>query len=140
VASYRGRLSDMSRNAVFGSPSRRLVDAHAAVLKTNNLVKSAMRPGITGDELYRIGLECMRSHGYHLLTQQVGHGVGCNSNEPPFLSKGMRDCLRPNMILTVEIPLRLLDVGSINVEDMLLVTEDGVEPLTTLVGELQRLG
>jgi Xaa-Pro aminopeptidase len=140
VASYQGWLSDMSRNAVFGVPSPRMVDAHDAVRKTNALVQSAIRPGISCDELYRIGAAYMQTRGYRMLTEQVGHGVGRNSNEPPFLTHGVKDRLQPDMIVTVEIPLRLVDVGSINVEDLLLVTEEGNEPLTTMTADLQRLG
>jgi len=140
VASYRGWLSDMSRNAVFGEPSARMIDAHDAVWKTNTLVQQAIRPGVSCDELYRLGFEYMHRRGYRMLTEQVGHGVGRNSNEPLFLTHGVQERLEPNMVVTVEIPLRLADVGSINIEDLLLVTEDGNEPLTTMTGELQRLG
>lgn len=141
VASYRGWFSDMSRNAVFGAPSELMVDAHDAVWKANTLVQSAIRPGVTCDELYRLGFEYMMGRGYRMLTEQVGHGVGCRaSNESPFLTHGVMECLQPNMVVTVEPPLRLADVGSINVEDLLLVTEDGNEPLTTMTRELQRIG
>ena len=140
VASYRGWLSDMSRNAVFGTPSQQMQDAHAAVCETNAFVRSAVHPGVTGDDLYRLGFNHMRERGYRLLTQQVGHGVGRNSNERPFLAPGVMELLQPNMVITVEPALRLVEVGSINVEDMLVVTQEGSESLTTMTGVLQQIG
>jgi Xaa-Pro aminopeptidase len=87
-------------------------------------------------DLHRIGSQMMEGAGFQLFTLMVGHGVGRDVHEWPLLVADSDDTLEAGMTLSVEIPLRLQGVGSINVEDVVLVTEDGNESITTLDREL----
>jgi Xaa-Pro aminopeptidase len=73
------------------------------------------------------------------LVPQAGHSIGRDVHEPPFLTPDDYTVLEPNMIIDVEIAMRVKGIGSINVEDEVLITEEGSETITTLTRELIRI-
>ena len=82
----------------------------------------------------------LKKAGYESLSPQTGHGLGRDVHEPPMLAAWNEMVLEPNMVVVFEPTIRLVGLGSVNVEDMVLITEDGNEPLTTSVRELVRCG
>jgi len=137
---YRYYLCDMSRVAVFGTPSGELVRAHAAVVKANKATAKAVKPGVKCSDLHSVAVNILKKEGYTPLLSIVGHGVGIDVHEPPFLSSGNSATVEPGMVIAIEIALRIMGVGSVNVEDEVLVTEDGNTPITTMRRDLQNLG
>jgi Xaa-Pro dipeptidase len=133
---YGGYVCDMSRVGVLGDPQPELLGAMNATLLTYQAVRGAVRAGARVGDLHRIGSQMMEGAGFQLFTLMVGHGVGRDVHEWPLLVADSDDTLEAGMTLSVEIPLRLQGVGSINVEDVVLVTEDGNESITTLDREL----
>lgn len=136
----RSYCCDMSRVAVLGKPSEEAARYHASVLKTNERVRGAVKPGAKCCDLYALAAKTMRSQNCRLLTPQAGHSVGREAHERPFLTESNGTVLEPGMVITVEIPMRIKGVGSINIEDELLVTRDGNETLTNLSRELVAAG
>ena len=135
-----GYLCDISRVAIFGEPSQEAVRAHHAVLHTNEALRRAVGPGVRCSDLFHLGMEKINEAGFHMLTPQAGHSIGRSPHEPPFLTSTDNTVLEPNMIVVVEPTLRVEGVGSINVEDLVLVTPDGSEPITTFQRELYQAG
>lgn len=129
---YEGYYCDMSRVAVLGKPSEKAVRYHAAVLKTNEAVRASIKPGVKCSDLYRVAAETMRSENCTIVIPIVGHGVGRECHEHPFLSETNHAMLESGMEVNVEIAMRVKGVGSINIEDEVLVTKDGNELITTL--------
>ena len=76
-------------------------------------------------------MQMFEEEGYDSLTPQAGHSLGRTVHEPPFLVEGSNRPLEPGMIVVVEPTMRVQGVGSINIEDTTLVTEDGCESLTS---------
>jgi Xaa-Pro aminopeptidase len=136
---YLDYVCDMSRVAVLGRPTGELRRVHDAVLTANRAVRSAIEPGIRCSELYWVGQRVMQQAGYDLFIPIVGHGVGRDVHEPPFLSAENDSIIQVGMVLTVEIALRVSGLGSVNVEDEVLVTESGSELITTASPELMVL-
>jgi Xaa-Pro aminopeptidase len=62
----------------------------------------------------------------------TGHGVGLDIHEGPTLSTTSENVLEPGMIVTIEPGVYLPGVGGVRVEDLLVVTKDGAENLTSL--------
>ena len=137
--SFTQYICDMSRVAVLGRASDELRRTHDAVLRTYEAVRRAIEPGIRGHQLHAIGKTEMSQAGRELFLPTVGHGVGRDVHEPPFLSADCQWILEPGMVMTVEIALRIEGLGSINVEDEVLVTDDGHELITTMSPALRIL-
>ena len=126
-----GYLSDMSRSLAWGGPpSSEARKAHQAILRMNQELTAAIRPGAIPSELYRLCARLFEEEGYASLTPQAGHSLGRTAHEPPFLVEGYDRPLEKGMVVAVEPTMRVKGVGSINIEDTVLVTEDGHEVLT----------
>ena len=136
--SYKGYVCDMSRSLAFGGKvSDAARRAHAVIHQANQALRKALRPGVTGREMYRLCMQTIEDAGYRPLTRQAGHSVGRTVHELPCLNDENDSPLEPDMVLTIEPCLRVEDVGSINIEDLMLVTEDGAECLTPVPRELE---
>ncbi|MFO8151204.1 MAG: M24 family metallopeptidase [Trueperaceae bacterium] len=62
---------------------------------------------------------------------RLGHAIGLDVHEPPFLTAGDDTPLREGMLFTVEPSITRFDTFSARVEDVVVVRPDGGEPLTT---------
>ena len=104
--------------------------------------RAAVRPGITGRELFDATCDLFESAGY--ATQRtsesseevdgfqfsLGHGVGLEVHEAPPLGLAGRDPLVVGDVLAIEPGLWDKRVGGVTFEDLVLVTETGSELLT----------
>ena len=128
--SYQGYICDMSRVALLGKPNQKTTRVCSAVLQTSKAVKNEVKPGVKCSHLYDLATYEIQKHGYQLYVPAAGHGVGRDVHEPPFLTKSSDAPLAPGMVITVEIEVRARDVGIINIEDEILITDKGYSPIT----------
>ena len=135
-----GYLVDMARTYVIGELPEKLVRAYDMAVKVMRNIESATRPGATAGDLYEIGLE-MASHspfaanfmgapGYNV--KFIGHGVGIEADEFPFIAKGSRTILAPGMTFALEPKFVFPSQGAVGLENTYLVTESGFEKLTLM--------
>ena len=136
---HAGYVCDMSRVGVLGSPSPELSIAVEAVREAYQCVRAAVRAGARTGDLYNLGAQVMQSKGFALFLSSVGHSVGRDVHEWPYLLTNSNDYLLEGMVLTVEVELRQEGLGCINIEDMVLVTEDGSELISTMDPGLYRI-
>src|SRR5207253_9501221 len=66
-----------------------------------------------------------------LRLHRTGHGFGLGNHEPPWIAEGSTDVLAPNMVISIEPGLYQTGVGGYRHSDTFLVTDDGVQRLTT---------
>ena len=134
---YKGYPCDMSRARVFGKPSAEMVRAHDIVRTTNEALREAIGPGAKCSDVYRLGLELNERDGLKLLNPFIGHSIGREQvHQYPCLMESDDTLLEPGMVMVVEPTIRLEGIGSINIEDMVLVTDAGHEDITTLGRQL----
>ena len=92
---------------------------------------AAIRPNVTGVEVDRVARDSLAEHN---LNQYFGHGLGhslgLEIHEEPRLSKAGETLLQPNMLITDEPGVYIPGWGGIRIEDTVLITTDGAEPLT----------
>jgi Xaa-Pro aminopeptidase len=137
VGIYEGYYSDISRVAAFGRhPDEEARRAHAAILEANAALRREAGPGVRCGDLHRLTCESLEQRGYHLLAPYAGHGIGRDVHEPPFLGADDETRLEPGMVLDFEPTMRVAGVGSVNIEDMVLITDNGCEALTNLSRDL----
>jgi Xaa-Pro aminopeptidase len=130
---YKGYPCDLSRARVLGEPSPEMAKAHDVIRTTNEALREAIGPGVKCSDLYWLGVQMMGRGGLKLLNPYIGHAIGREqAHQYPFLMACDDTVLEPGMVIVPEPTLRLEGVGSINIEDMVLVTEDGHEDITTM--------
>lgn len=132
-----GYCSDMTRTIVIGEPEERHLLIYDLVLKAQVEAVEAVAPGKTGAELDAIAREIIAEAGYgDYFGHGLGHSVGLEVHENPRLSKTDQTVLAPGMIVTVEPGVYLPGFGGVRIEDLVVVTEDGHEVLTSSFKEL----
>ena len=145
-----GCWADMTRTFVNGRVSDEVAALREVVLEAMEIARAAVRPGILGKELYDMAAEIVERAGYatkrtappgETLTTgfyfSLGHGVGLEVHEPPLLGLAGDEPLVPGDVLAIEPGIEGLEgIGGVRFEDLLLVTEDGSETLTSYPYEL----
>lgn len=137
VFAYRGYLSDHARIFSIGALPEELAQAHAAMLELQKRIMQMAAPGTASGAVYDFALEQAERAGYgrHFMgvgserIRFVGHGVGLELDEFPFLNAGQRLQLQAGMVIALEPKLVFPGKGVVGIENTHLVTPDGLEPL-----------
>jgi Xaa-Pro aminopeptidase len=132
-----GYHSDMTRTVAFGDPGPRLREVYEVVRRAQRAGVDAVRPGVTGHEvdglvrgiLIEAGLEDGIQHS-------LGHGVGLEIHEAPWLRPGWTERLPRGAVVTVEPGIYLPGEGGVRIEDMVEVTVDGPRVIPTTTKDL----
>ncbi len=134
-AMFDGYHSDMTRTVAFGEPGDEMRTIYEAVRAGQQAGVEAIRSGAnTGlvDDASRAPLQAIgRDYGH-----ATGHGCGLEVHEAPTVRKGGADILVAGMTVTVEPGIYVPGLGGVRIEDLLAVTDDGFEVLTTSPKEL----
>ena len=137
-----GVYSDMTRTYVVGTPSDELLEYHRLCKEALDRTTEAAGPGVNGRALMQIACDIFDAAGYPTqLTKKpgevlesgffhgLGHGVGLEVHERPWMSV-VGDDLIPGDVITLEPGLYRAGYGGLRLEDILIVTDDGVEVVT----------
>jgi Xaa-Pro aminopeptidase len=130
-ARYAGYHADMTRTVVVGPPQPWQTELHSQVAQVQQACRERTRPNATPAELGSLAQDRIEALGRRLV-HGLGHGVGLEIHEDPFLmpASPARE-LAEAMCITVEPGIYLPDHGGVRIEDTVLVTSSGNEPLTT---------
>lgn len=135
VTVARGYHNDLTRTYAVGQPPHRAKEAYQAVRRAQAAAIEAARPGVRCGELDRIARQVIGEAGFgECFIHRLGHGIGLECHEPPYLVRGNEEELRPGMCMTVEPGIYVRGEFGIRLEDEILITEDGCELIS---GELQ---
>ena len=138
VGGWEGYLADATRTFFRGTPNPQLAEALAECESILTELEELMRPGVTAEDLYLRGLELATEAGFgdHWMghgpgrVRFVGHGVGLEINERPFLAQGFSAPLEFGNVIAVEPKLVFPGVGAVGVENTYVVDRDGPVQLT----------
>jgi len=123
-----GFTNDLTRTYALGEPSPRAKQAYQAVRRAQTAAIEAARPGVACGELDRIARAVITEAGFgEFFTHRLGHGMGIECHEPPYLVGGNAEKLRPGMCMTVEPGTYVPGEFGVRIEDDILITEDGCE-------------
>ena len=138
VFACNGYLSDHTRIFSLGPLSPEFIDAHAAMLEVQQMVKRLATPGIASGTLYEQALAKASELGYadHFMgaagrerIRFVGHGIGLEVDEYPFLAAGQDLPLQEGMTIALEPKLIFPGQGVVGIENTHVVRQDGLEQL-----------
>jgi Xaa-Pro dipeptidase len=134
---YRSYHTDLARIACLGEPSQKAKKYHSCILAGQAAALEILRSGVRASRLFERAMEATRREGLrHYERHNVGHGIGLEFYDPPFLTADNNLQLEKNMVLCVETPYYELGFGGVQVEDMVLVTDTGFEFLSDLKREI----
>ena len=123
-----GFTNDLTRTYALGEPSPRAKQAYQAVRRAQAAAIEAARPGVACGELDRIARAIITEAGFgEFFTHRLGHGMGIEGHEPPYLVGGNAERLRPGMCMSVEPGTYVPGEFGVRIEDDILITEDGCE-------------
>ena len=129
-----GYSSDISRTFVLGKPTQRMTDVFEIELAAQTAALSAARPGATCESVDAAARRVITDAGfgpdYKFFSHRVGHGMGMDGHEWPYLVRGNTLALRPGMVFSDEPGIYIPGEFGIRLEDDMLITESGAELFT----------
>ncbi|HEV8306895.1 MAG TPA: Xaa-Pro peptidase family protein [Methylomirabilota bacterium] len=138
---YRGYWSDIGRTRVLGRASADHLRTYAAIRAGQDAAVAAVRPGTRVGDLFALAVDTIRQAGIpHFRRHHVGHGIGLEMYEAPLIVEGSDERLEAGMVLNVEVPYYESGYGGFQIEDTVLVTEDGCRILTAADRGLASVG
>lgn len=138
VFALRGYNADHTRIFSIGELPEDLMRAYDAMVSIQEMVKKMARPGLPSGDLYEAAVAMAADLGYadnfmgatETRIRFIGHGVGLELDEFPFLAKGQKLALANNMVIALEPKLIFPGKGVVGIENTHVVTDDGLNPLT----------
>jgi Xaa-Pro aminopeptidase len=129
-----GYVSDFGRTVYCAQPDEELYSIHNLVMSAQAEGIKALRAGEqTCEEVDRKARSVIEEAGYGPnFFHRLGHGIGIDVHEPPFLAHGNRTVVEENMCFTVEPSIWVKGKCFTRVEDVVVVTPDGGESLNSV--------
>lgn len=122
---YQGYCSDMTRTLWFGDqPSEDFLDAYDAVYEAHMAAFNAIEPGMNGAEADALARDVLNARGYgEYFTHSLGHGVGVNIHEAPWLAPKRECLLLDGMVFSDEPGVYFNGKFGIRIEDTIYLKE-----------------
>jgi Xaa-Pro aminopeptidase len=137
-AQLDGYASDCTRTFATGEVDPRDGEVYALVLRAQEAALEAVRPGPTGREVDAVARAIIDAAGHaEHFGHGLGHGVGLAVHEGPRLSKQGETALEAGMVVTVEPGVYVPGAVGVRIEDLVIVTDEGAEVVSSLPKELQ---
>lgn len=135
-----GYHSDETVTLAVGEISSDLRRIYDIVLAAHDAAVEALTPGMSLRALDAVARDLIAAEGYgDFFGHGLGHGVGLEIHEYPAVSPRAEGRVEPGMVLTIEPGIYIPGLGGVRIEDMVLVTDDGCDLLTSLPKTFSRL-
>ena len=136
-ARYQDYPADITRTFCVGEPTAQMRAMYDAVYGANKAAREFARAGVSCEAVDRAARQVIEAAGLgEFFMHRLGHGLGLSVHELPNIVAGNQQLLEPGMIFTIEPGVYIPGVGGVRIEDNVLVTEDGVDVLTSYPREL----
>jgi Xaa-Pro dipeptidase len=140
AADIDGYHSELERTMIVGPPTAAQERAFAAMLALQTCAIDAMAPGVPVGEVELATVQVAKELGFEdNLRHHVGHSIGLEGHEAPFLDRGDEAILEPGMVFTVEPGVYVKELGGFRHSDTVVITEDGLRVMTSYPRELKDL-
>lgn len=136
-AKYKGYRSDITRTVAIGHPDEKQREMYNIVKEAQQTGVDAVRAGVPGVEVDLKVRTVLQKYGcLEQAGKGLGHGVGLDIHEKPFLNEKCEEILQSGCVITIEPGIYIPSWGGIRIEDTIAVTEEGGEILTKSTKEL----
>lgn len=125
-----GYGSDTTRMFVVGEAPEGFDEAYAVLRSAQEAAVEHVRPGVTAESVDAVARSIISDAGYRdYFIHRTGHGIGMDTHEHPYLVEGNSEALEPGMAFSIEPGIYIPERWGMRLEDIVVVTEDGVECL-----------
>jgi Xaa-Pro aminopeptidase len=133
-----GYCSDGTRTFATGEPGERARGVYEVVRAAQAAALEEIGPGATGEAVDAVARRTIEEAGHgERFGHALGHGVGLAVHEEPKLAQRSEDVLEPGEVVTVEPGVYLPGELGVRIEDLVVVTADGLRNLSGLPKDLQ---
>jgi len=131
-AIYKGWCYDFGRTVFFGEPDAEMMNVYNLVMASQAAGVAALKSGsATTTDADTAARQVIEDAGLgETFRHRLGHGIGMDVHEPPFLTKGDETPLEEGMLFTIEPSITQFNTFSARVEDVVVARPDGGEKLT----------
>lgn len=130
-ANIDGYRSELERTMIVGEPTSEQRRAFEAMLALQTRAIEAMAPGVPAGEVELATLQLAEELGVAQdLRHHVGHSIGLEGHEAPFLDRGDDAVLEPGMVFTVEPGVYVKELGGFRHSDTVVITDGGCRVMT----------
>lgn len=130
-ATVDGYRSDCTRTLIVGPGDGRFAEIYDLVLEAQLAGIAALRAGPKAGEIDAVARDLIDAAGHgEEFGHSLGHGIGLEVHELPFLRKNGEDILEPNQVVTIEPGVYIPGWGGVRIEDMAIVQPAGCHLLT----------
>lgn len=125
-----GYYSDTTRMFVVGEAPEGFAEPFAVLRRAQAVAVDAVRPGVTAEFIDAAARGVIADAGYaEFFIHRTGHGIGLDVHEHPYIVEGNDTVLAPGMVFSIEPGIYLPGRFGMRIEDIVAVTDDGVERL-----------
>jgi Xaa-Pro aminopeptidase len=125
-----GYCSDVTRDYAIGQVPYGYEAMHTVLEEAQELAVQAVRPGVPAERIDAVARDHIAAAGYgELFVHRTGHGIGIEEHEEPWIVAGNDEALAPGMAFSVEPGIYVPGRYGARIEDIVVVTDEGVERL-----------
>ena len=125
-----GYCSDMTRTFFVGEPTEEMKEVYDLVLSNQEFALDQYKEGASTRQVMKMVENDFKLNGYDLI-HSLGHGVGLEIHEPPYVGYRNDTTLRENMVVTDEPGIYIPGKFGVRIEDTVQITKFGCVSLTT---------
>ena len=130
-ASYQGYCSDMTRTVAVGYATEEMKEVYGTVLKAQETAIAATKAGIPGREIDAVARKVITDAGYgEYFGHGYGHSLGLEIHEGPNVNTGNPEPMPAGAVCSAEPGIYLPGKFGVRIEDVTIITEDGVIDIT----------
>ena len=121
-----GYCSDTTRTVAVGEAPARFAEFYEVLQAAQQLAVEGVRPGVRAEEIDRVGRAVIADAGFgEAFIHRIGHGIGIEEHEDPYVVEGNKTVLVPGHAFSVEPGIYLAGETGARIEDIVVVTESG---------------
>ncbi|MEM3615953.1 MAG: Xaa-Pro peptidase family protein [Candidatus Methanomethylicia archaeon] len=136
-----GYNSELERTMIVGKPDEKQTKYFNIMVKAQKAALDAFKPGTRCCDVNKASFKVFKEEGVpsEYILHRVGHGIGLQGHEPPWIEDGDETMLKPGMVFSCEPGIYIPGFAGFRHSDTIIITEDGVEIVTFYPRDLDNL-
>lgn len=137
---FKNYCSDMTRTVVFGKPSETQKQIYKTVFEAQTEAVEFIRNNegkvMRTADIDNVARGLILNKNYPSIPHSLGHGIGIEVHEHPYLSPNSKETLKEGMVFSVEPGIYIDNFGGVRIEDLYVYEKNGLRSLTNSPKEL----